>query len=351
MSNQLKHYGTKGQKWGIRNYQNTDGTYTEEGKRRRRKNQSDEYDTSTAKGYKELKDRLTGLIESKSKYGNNYGINDFDSRDMDTFGNNSERKAEKQIHKEEKRVAKEQKERDENKQKLIDYITSGKKVDLKQINMSVLTADDLKEVNDYLYHKNRYMELDNQRRVNNVKRYTEPAKEIIRTAGEAVNVATDARKLFDPSYKYWQNLKDGEKMQKLKDSVKDLKDSVKENAEPIAEATAKKSYDTQTSKMNFSNPVERANYYKEKALNEGRIKDAQFWSNNLKASKKEMEKEKKEETRKWMKEQDAAREAARAEREKELAETRQRTEARAKMYLKELNPGMFNGVKKKKKKK
>lgn len=30
----LQHYGIKGQKWGIRRYQNEDGTYTEEGRKR-----------------------------------------------------------------------------------------------------------------------------------------------------------------------------------------------------------------------------------------------------------------------------------------------------------------------------
>lgn len=34
MGSYLVHYGTKGQKWGIRNYQNEDGTYTEAGKER-----------------------------------------------------------------------------------------------------------------------------------------------------------------------------------------------------------------------------------------------------------------------------------------------------------------------------
>ena len=31
-SNELYHYGVKGQKWGIRRYQNPNGTFTEEGK-------------------------------------------------------------------------------------------------------------------------------------------------------------------------------------------------------------------------------------------------------------------------------------------------------------------------------
>lgn len=39
----LIHYGTLGQKWGVRKYQNEDGTWTEEGLRRRRKEQSELY--------------------------------------------------------------------------------------------------------------------------------------------------------------------------------------------------------------------------------------------------------------------------------------------------------------------
>lgn len=34
MENELKHFGIKGQKWGIRRYQNEDGTLTDAGKRR-----------------------------------------------------------------------------------------------------------------------------------------------------------------------------------------------------------------------------------------------------------------------------------------------------------------------------
>lgn len=41
MNNELYHWGIKGQKWGNRRYQNEDGTYTEEGKIRRRKGSED----------------------------------------------------------------------------------------------------------------------------------------------------------------------------------------------------------------------------------------------------------------------------------------------------------------------
>lgn len=46
MQNELYHYGKKGQKWGVRRYQNKDGTLTEEGKRRY-------YRDADAAGYRE----------------------------------------------------------------------------------------------------------------------------------------------------------------------------------------------------------------------------------------------------------------------------------------------------------
>lgn len=44
----LIHYGIEGQKWGVRRFQNEDGTYTQEGLERR----------YTKEGYKSLKKRL-----------------------------------------------------------------------------------------------------------------------------------------------------------------------------------------------------------------------------------------------------------------------------------------------------
>ena len=34
MKNELYHYGVKGQKWGVRRYQNSDGSLTDNGKKR-----------------------------------------------------------------------------------------------------------------------------------------------------------------------------------------------------------------------------------------------------------------------------------------------------------------------------
>lgn len=45
----LKHYGIKGQKWGIRRFENSDGTLTEEGKKRYAKAQLKSANYKTAK--------------------------------------------------------------------------------------------------------------------------------------------------------------------------------------------------------------------------------------------------------------------------------------------------------------
>ena len=56
----IEHYGVKGQKWGQRNYQNPDGTYTELGKKRRRvgyeKSETSEEKEATKMGGKAYKD-------------------------------------------------------------------------------------------------------------------------------------------------------------------------------------------------------------------------------------------------------------------------------------------------------
>lgn len=72
----LQHYGVKGQKWGHRNYQNPDGTYTELGKERRRvgykKDASDADEDSavkiSGKAYKDMSRRERRAAKRKARH-------------------------------------------------------------------------------------------------------------------------------------------------------------------------------------------------------------------------------------------------------------------------------------------
>lgn len=70
----LAHYGIKGMKWGVRRYQNKDGSYTSAGKKRRRQYSSDYEETRSLrkKSYKELSDqdlkRLNKRLNLESEY-------------------------------------------------------------------------------------------------------------------------------------------------------------------------------------------------------------------------------------------------------------------------------------------
>lgn len=72
----LCHYGIKGMKWGVRRYQNSDGTLTEAGKARlktkdtkwARKNQSKITNTAYKKASKELSSYRTQLLNDSSSY-------------------------------------------------------------------------------------------------------------------------------------------------------------------------------------------------------------------------------------------------------------------------------------------
>lgn len=66
----IVHYGVQGMKWGVRRYQNKDGSYTKEGLARFKKS-SDVYDTQKAK-YKEAK--ASGNKSLARQYKNNMKI-------------------------------------------------------------------------------------------------------------------------------------------------------------------------------------------------------------------------------------------------------------------------------------
>ena len=70
----LAHYGIKGMKWGVRRYQNEDGSYTAAGKRRRYRNSSDYEETKSLrkKSYRELSNeelkKLNKRMNLESEY-------------------------------------------------------------------------------------------------------------------------------------------------------------------------------------------------------------------------------------------------------------------------------------------
>lgn len=71
--NELYHWGVKGQKWGVRRYQNKDGTLTDKGKKRyardAREKEFSKYDEESGKYYKQSKKNgRTDLDADASRY-------------------------------------------------------------------------------------------------------------------------------------------------------------------------------------------------------------------------------------------------------------------------------------------
>lgn len=71
MDNELRHHGIKGQKWGIRRFQNKDGTLTAAGKQRAAANHHEDYKRAhepksvSSMSDKELKERINRLQMEK----------------------------------------------------------------------------------------------------------------------------------------------------------------------------------------------------------------------------------------------------------------------------------------------
>lgn len=66
--NELYHHGVKGQKWGVRKYQNPDGSLTPEGKKRYNKSYAKKIDDAIERRQKvdDSADRALSAITSKS---------------------------------------------------------------------------------------------------------------------------------------------------------------------------------------------------------------------------------------------------------------------------------------------
>lgn len=72
---ELCHHGIKGQKWGVRRFQNSDGTWTEEGKQRYRQERDKKYALRThddvekiVRSFSEEDKRLLGMHKDEKEY-------------------------------------------------------------------------------------------------------------------------------------------------------------------------------------------------------------------------------------------------------------------------------------------
>ena len=65
-SNELTHYGIKGQKWGVRRYQNKDGTLTNLGKSRKNMDAVNDIVNTMSKKDKKCSILLTTFTKSQS---------------------------------------------------------------------------------------------------------------------------------------------------------------------------------------------------------------------------------------------------------------------------------------------
>lgn len=68
----LAHYGIVGQKWGIRRYQNDDGSLTEAGKKRYQIEKKESAATKISQKTKELKTKISEKKEARAKQSNQF---------------------------------------------------------------------------------------------------------------------------------------------------------------------------------------------------------------------------------------------------------------------------------------
>ena len=74
MNDSLKHFGIKGQKWGVRRFQNADGTWTAEGKERYGKGALDGKQYQRLKKYRDDVDKANEIFYDSKSLNSKYGV-------------------------------------------------------------------------------------------------------------------------------------------------------------------------------------------------------------------------------------------------------------------------------------
>ena len=82
--NELYHHGIKGQKWGVRRFQNEDGSYTEAGRKRYGIQQDGSMSSKGAKKW--YKDHYIGMLNKHIKYLDEYDRTDEGRKKQEAYG-------------------------------------------------------------------------------------------------------------------------------------------------------------------------------------------------------------------------------------------------------------------------
>lgn len=93
-SDELYHYGIKGQKWGVRRYQNPDGTLTAAGRKRISKEYKKVSNRVSTKLSKSGNKRYLDSYNKAADYMNEVGINKFNSQQKKKYGDGYSKRSE-----------------------------------------------------------------------------------------------------------------------------------------------------------------------------------------------------------------------------------------------------------------
>ena len=173
----LEHHGIKGQKWGDRN--------------------GPPYPLKPS-AHSAAEKKQMGNSKSKKVKGF-----DRDGNDMDRL------------------AARESIDKENQKKLLIRAITGDEKVDMSKINIESFSADELRTINDFVNQRNQLANNLNNRRMNNIRKYTDPISNVANTANSVLSVANNVTNLKNAKLNYKANkatkqLETQNNLQKLK---------------------------------------------------------------------------------------------------------------------------------------